>query len=212
MSNFKSLAAIVACTAVGAFSPAAHAATELIVNGGFESPVNAFAGSFTTYTSGLDGWVINDGSVDLINSYWAPAAGSYSLDLNGSGAGSISQSFATQIGKTYNVSFSMAGNPDNGGGNIKTISANVTTPNVFSFDIVGKSAANMGWVTQTFTFVAAGNSSTLTFVGAPANTFYGAALDQVSVMEAVPEPETYAMLLAGLGMVGYLARRRKNTV
>ena len=31
-------------------------------------------------------------------------------------------------------------------------------------------------------------------------------------MEAVPEPETYAMLLAGLGMVGYLARRRKNTV
>jgi hypothetical protein len=26
----------------------------------------------------------------------------------------------------------------------------------------------------------------------------------------VPEPETYAMLLAGLGMVGALARRRKQ--
>ena len=28
----------------------------------------------------------------------------------------------------------------------------------------------------------------------------------------VPEPETYAMLLAGLGLVGFVARRRRNTV
>jgi choice-of-anchor C domain-containing protein len=210
MSNFKSLAAIVACTAIGAFSPAAHAAPELIINGGFESSANAFAGSFMTYYTGLDGWTINTGSVDLINTYWAPAAGNFSLDLNGEGSASISQSFITEIGKTYNVSFSMAGNPDNSSDNIKTISANVTAPNVFSFDIAGKSSANMGWVTQTFSFVATGTSSTLTFVGDPANTFYGAALDQVSVMQAVPEPETYAMLLAGLGMMGYLARRRKD--
>ncbi|MDR1854328.1 MAG: FxDxF family PEP-CTERM protein [Azoarcus sp.] len=28
----------------------------------------------------------------------------------------------------------------------------------------------------------------------------------------VPEPETYAMLLAGLGIVGMVARRRRNRV
>ena len=27
---------------------------------------------------------------------------------------------------------------------------------------------------------------------------------------AVPEPETYAMILAGLGMLGFIARRRKR--
>jgi hypothetical protein len=43
--------------------------------------------------------------------------------------------------------------------------------------------------------------------------FYGVSntLHLAEPTAPVPEPETYAMLMAGLGMVGVMARRRKNT-
>jgi PEP-CTERM motif len=64
-------------------------------------------------------------------------------------------------------------------------------------------------------------ASTLSFLGASAFTKVGIGgldlngaskgfdLDAVSI-SAVPEPETYAMLLAGMGLIGTMARRRKN--
>ena len=33
---------------------------------------------------------------------------------------------------------------------------------------------------------------------------------QVAAIGMIPEPETYAMLLAGLGLLGFVARRRKT--
>jgi hypothetical protein len=48
------------------------------------------------------------------------------------------------------------------------------------------------------------------------NTDYGGndfAVDRLSLTAApVPEPETYALMLAGLGAVGYVARRRRRSV
>ena len=202
MSTMKALAAI---AAFAALTPAAHASVELIHNGGFES-AGGFSGGFETIGSGLDGWTIG-GTVDLINTYWTPASGSYSLDLNGGGAGSISQSFATVVGQTYDVSFSLAGNPVGGGD--KFFYASVTAPVIYTFDINGKTLANMGWVRKSFSFVAVSATSTLSFVGDPYHSYDGAALDNVSVVAAVPEPATYGMLLAGLAMVGGLAGRRK---
>jgi hypothetical protein len=39
--------------------------------------------------------------------------------------------------------------------------------------------------------------------------YSGAVLDNVTLTAAVPEPETYAMLLGGLGLMGFMERRRK---
>jgi hypothetical protein len=44
--------------------------------------------------------------------------------------------------------------------------------------------------------------------GAPAPTFNAAF--SLSGVAAVPEPDTYAMMLAGLGLLGFVARRRKQ--
>ncbi len=205
MFKIKTSFAIAAFTLL---TPLAHSA-ELITNGGFES--SSFSGNYQTINAGpgLAGWSIDSGSVDLINTYWAPASGNYSLDLNGNSAATISQAFATVQGQTYNVSFDMAGNTD-GGGNIKTITAGVTGSNTFTFDAAGKSHGSMGWDSRAFSFVATSALSTLYFSGSPANTYYGAALDNISVTAAVPEPETYGMLLAGMGLFGFLARRRNS--
>jgi hypothetical protein len=48
-------------------------------------------------------------------------------------------------------------------------------------------------------------------VNAPSDTTFGGRLEGSNLAifaMAVPEPETYAMLLAGLGLMGLVARRR----
>jgi len=47
------------------------------------------------------------------------------------------------------------------------------------------------------------------FVGSGGILFDGFSIDDINVM-LIPEPTTYAMLLAGLGLLGWHARRRKN--
>jgi hypothetical protein len=71
-------------------------------------------------------------------------------------------------------------------------------------------SAGGNWQTVTYTLLGNGKNQTLTFKAVGASDSYGTSLDRVSLTAAVPEPETYAMLLAGLGMVGLLARRRRK--
>jgi len=42
----------------------------------------------------------------------------------------------------------------------------------------------------------------------PGGTMQGTLPNSQTITAAVPEPETYAMLMAGLGMIGFMARRR----
>jgi hypothetical protein len=68
-----------------------------------------------------------------------------------------------------------------------------------------------GWKTATMTFTANSASQVLSFLaegstpGAPPFML----LDGVSLTAAVPEPETWGMMLGGIGLVGFLARRRR---
>lgn len=192
----------------------------LLQNGSFEDLGGVSLQGWGGYTFGagysetLPGWAIAAGSVDVTTngSSWGPAfVGLNSVDLNGWDAGTLSQSFATEIGKIYQVSFAFSRNavgaPDQatalvtaGNGSLQIVAPN----DVSRFG----SAAAMKWEQASFQFTATGTLSTLSFQATvPGNG--GVFLDAVNV-SAVPEPETYALMLAGLGAVGFVARRRRH--
>ncbi len=63
---------------------------------------------------------------------------------------------------------------------------------------------------ETFTFGGGWNNlASVTILNTDPNAVAGAFM--VDNISPVPEPETYAMLLAGLGLVGFMARRRKES-
>ncbi len=78
----------------------------------------------------------------------------------------------------------------------------------------------------TFSGATGGNTSSLNFSGGAApgqyslnvagtrggsvGAYAGNIVIRPTAVSAIPEPETYAMMLAGLGLLGYSARRRTN--
>ncbi len=108
------------------------------------------------------------------------------MDLNGSNAGTVTQSFTTVPGTTYSVTYSLAGNPA-GAPALKTGRALVDGQNFqdFSFDVTGRTFAAMGYVGRQFTFVAQGASTTLGFTSTVGGA-YGPVVDNVQVKECKP--------------------------
>jgi choice-of-anchor C domain-containing protein len=193
-------------TLIFVFLAVPPAGANLINNGGFETgPIPLFFG-FTPLASGLPDWSIT-GTIDYVGSYWTPSEGNRSIDLAGNSAGRISQSFSTEAGVPYRVSFAMAGNPD-GGDPVKLLVSWVDngTAQVFSFDTTGHSKQSMGWATKWFDFTASGSTTTLNFQSLMFGSPFGAALDNILVA-AVPIPATAWLL--GIGLVGLAIVRRR---
>ncbi len=167
-------------------------------NGSFEAGT-APGGFLTVAAAGTDitDWAVDSGSVDYIGTYWQSSNGERNVDLNGLSAGSISHTFGTVAGATYDVTFDLSGNPDSIGDvdnpyyspSLKSVlvSATGAVSSPFTFDTVamGNSHGNMMWTPKSYSFVATGTSTTLTFASQIAGAF-GPALDNVVINETLP--------------------------
>ncbi len=88
-------------------------------------------------------------------------------------------------------------------GNTHATIWNGTTPTDLN-DFLSLSEVNAGWVLDK----ANGINDNGWIVGNAHNNLTG--VDHAFLLTPVPEPETYALFMTGLGLMGFIARRRKN--
>ena len=156
--------------------------TNLLCNGSFEQP-GTTAGFVTleTGSTAMPCWRVVSGNIDFVHrSYWTPSDGNISLDMNGNTAGVIAQTFTTTPNGVYTVTFDLAGAP---GAPVKQLQVSAAGQSSNrTFDSTNKSATNMGWSRETFTFTANAASTTLQFSSLSGVTSFGPALDNVCVV------------------------------
>lgn len=176
-----------------------------------------FNDNFDSYTGGLNwvpqgGWQVSDGTVDLIGQGigfdFLPGNGKY-IDLDGStsNSGLFFHGLNLLAGTTYNLSFDLAGSQRG-----TTEQVQVSFGNVSQLYTL---ATNVGFTNYTLSFLA--NASGVYNVNFQnlSNDNIGILLDNVkvdSVPSAVPVPAALPLMLSGLGVLGFAARRRKEKV
>ena len=212
---------LVAGAAFGAFATSASAAS-LISNGSFEGGAGANTSTQDTElgvgSTAMPSWTVINAQTSLIgpaNPYFLGASdGSYFLDLtslNDNGNfGGVKQSITTIVGHTYLLTFDLGSATRYGSSVGVTASAGSTSGNFLSSGTVPATPGYV-WEGQSLAFTASSTSTLVSLFGTSGRQYIG--LDNVAVADtgvaAVPEPGTWGMMLAGFGMIGFAARRRR---
>lgn len=149
-----------------------------LLNGSFENTFlwGSRSGAVTTAPAG---WTNTSGAYEVMGSYWQAAHGVRSLSL---GQAQMVQFIDNLVvGATYQLGFSMAGDPT-GGPTVKTLEAEVLGHTLGRYDIntKGRSRFDMGWTRETLVFTAKTSQVAIRFSSLTPGGF-GAALDHVTL-------------------------------
>ena len=192
--------------------PARATTTNLLHDGSFED-IPVASGSWTTVYAKKaigDDWQTSSSGYEIRSDVAGHAEdGRVFVELDTDRNSAIWQTVMTTAGTAYDLSFWFAPRE-----NVSAESNKIEV--LWNGSIVdtvtGDGYKSSDWTEiKTLRLFGTGELGTLTFRAAGQSDSYGGAIDNVSLTATVPEPETCAMLLAGLGLMGMVARRRKTT-
>jgi choice-of-anchor C domain-containing protein len=175
--------ALAASSAVLLAATSASATVNPVFADGFETPVAS--GLYTNRSAGttFGPWTVTAGNVDQTRpGLWTAAAGSQTVELNGTAPGAVSHSVTAQALTTYRITFALAGNPAIAGLKTGVVTVNGQQIGALSFDTTGRTPTNMGYVTQTFYFTKTlPGSAVLEFRSTTMSGPVGPVIDEVRV-------------------------------
>lgn len=214
----KTIITLALAAAIASSATPASAVTNLITNGSFELGTNPGASFIQVNgpnSSTVTNWAVSSGSqFKYTGTLYDASAGLRSIDLSGTG-GTLFQSVSgLSIGAKYTVSFDLSNRPGASVPAIVSVGGNGLTPATFTFGGNPVTASNMGWERYGYTFMATQALHRISFTNAnlPANRPYGPVIDNVIMTATIPEPQTWALLVVGFGLVGFAARRHRTVV
>jgi hypothetical protein len=212
------VASVVAVLAFGLCGAVNAGATDLIVNGSFESP--SVSGSYAMISNGgVPGWTTTDpgGLIEIddpivFGGGSVAYAGTQSLEVDADNPEDVMQTITgLTAGQTYLLSWAYGDRPGSGpqemqvyfGGNLVTTDYDTSLQD---------NNSTLVWFPQSFLVTATGTSEVLSFDGVYAGGLesYGNEVDAVSLVATTPEPSTLLLFVSGLGLLGYLWGRQRG--
>lgn len=199
-------------------------------NGSFESPDIVASGSYAPYGPGstlITGWTVADaGEIQLIpdtfmgltasdGRQWVDLTGVYGYDK-----GIYSDPISVTEGAQYHLSLDVGNYLPFG---MSTVAVTINGKDahlITNTSLVATGDSPMNWATFGFDWTAETSFARIEIFGRANGAFSNdgvigidnvslVAADNVSVLTAVPEPETYLLMLAGFGAISFVARRRR---